>query len=212
MRTLIPLAVAGLAVAGAVGAFAGWLSERRKREVFPASQAQMLLNPLRQRIMPVAKTLERFGLAPGQTVLEVGSGPGYHSVEASRMLGAGGRLVCLDLQRGTLDFLRNRLAEARTDDVALVMADATQLPLRQQSLDGAFLVTVLGEIPDQVAALAELCRVIKSGGFVGFSESLGDPDIVFLGKLRRLCGDAGFIETGKWRNPLGYTVVFSTPG
>src|SRR3990172_7678008 len=139
----------GVAVIGFIWAVAVWLSERRKREVFTSSRAQMLLNPLRDLVMPVAKTLERFALSSGQTVLEAGPGPGYYSLEASRMLEPTGRLICLDLQRGMLDILRDRLTDAAASNVYLLVADGTHLPFREDSIDGAFLVTVLGEIPDQ---------------------------------------------------------------
>ena len=161
--------------------------------------------------MPVAATLERFDIRPGQTVLELGPGPGYYSIEASRMLGPEGRLLCLDIQRGMLDVLARRLAEAGADNVGLAVADAMHLPLATASVDRAFLVTVLGEVPDPDAALAELRRVLKPGALLGFCESLGDPDIVFLGKLRNLCGRQGFEEVACYRNPLGYTAVFRAP-
>ena len=208
MFRLLGLALAGIIGIVAASAVVVWLAERRKREVFPSSQAQMLLNPLRQRLMPVARTLERFGLAPGQTVLELGPGPGYYSVEASRILGPTGRLLCLDLQRGMLDILGARLAESGAINAILVVADATRLPLQPASIDRAFLVTVLGEVPDPDAALTELRRVLKPSALLGFSESLGDPDIVFLGKLRTMCRAHGFEEVASYGNPLAYTAVF----
>lgn len=211
MRRLLGLALAGLIGIAVARAVAAWLAERRRREAFPASQATMLLNPLRPLIMPVGKTLVRFGLAPGQTVLELGPGPGYYSLEASRMLGPSGRLLCLDLQRGMLDILAGRIAEAGGRNAALAVADATRLPLQPASVDRAFLVTVLGEVPDQPAALAELRRVLKPGGLLGFSESLGDPDIVFLGKLRTMCREHGFEEVAHYGNPMAYTAVFRAP-
>jgi ubiquinone/menaquinone biosynthesis C-methylase UbiE len=211
MRRVFGVAlVAALGIA-AVSAVAVWLSERRQRNVFPSSQAGVLLNPLRQRLMPVTKTLERFGLEPGQTILELGPGPGYYSVEASRMIGPAGRLLCLDLQRGMLDILSSRLRDAGANNAELVVADATRIPLAGTSVDRAFLVTVLGEVPDQDGALGELRRVLKPGGLLGFAESLGDPDIVFLGKLRSMCQEHGFEEVGHYGSPLAYTAVFRAP-
>jgi ubiquinone/menaquinone biosynthesis C-methylase UbiE len=183
-------------------------AERRRQAVFPAKDANALLNPLRRLVMPVRRTLERFDLAEGQTVLELGPGPGYYSIEASRIIGPGGRLVCLDIQRGMIEQLSARLAEAGVANTDLLVGDAINLPLRSGSVDRAFLVTVLGEIPDAAAALAELRRVLRPGGLLGFEESLGDPDYVLVGKLRGLCAAAGFMPVAHHRNVLGYTAVF----
>jgi ubiquinone/menaquinone biosynthesis C-methylase UbiE len=210
MGRLLALALAAVLAVAAAAAVLVWLGERRRHNVFPSSQAQMLLNPLRRRLMPVAGTLERFGIGPGQTVLELGPGPGYYSLEASSLVGAAGRLLCLDLQRGMLDILSSRLSEAGAS-ADLIVADATRVPLASSSVDRAFLVTVLGEVPDQDAALAELRRVLKPGGLLGFAESLGDPDIVFLGKLRGICRRHGFEEVSRHGSPLAYTAVFRAP-
>jgi SAM-dependent methyltransferase len=207
LRNLALLALAGVAAFAAVRGVSAWLAERRKGGFCPASEAGVLLNPLRPLIMPVRKTLERFRIEPGHTVLELGPGPGYYSIEASRMVGPGGRLLCLDLQRDMLDMLSSRLSHASAA-AALVNADATRIPLADASVDRAFLVTVIGEIPDQDAAIDELKRVLKPGGLLGFSETIGDPDIVFLGKLRSLCQRHGFDEVAHYGNPLGYTAVF----
>jgi ubiquinone/menaquinone biosynthesis C-methylase UbiE len=161
--------------------------------------------------MPVSTTLERFDIRPGQTVLEVGPGPGYYSIEAARIVGPGGRLVCVDLQRGMLEILSDRMDAVGEDNVDMAVADAVHLPLRTGSIDRVFLVTVLGEVPDQDAALDEIKRVLQPEGLVGFCESWGDPDIVFLGKLRSMCARHGFEEVGVHRNPVSYVAVFQPP-
>jgi predicted methyltransferase len=53
--------------------------------------------PLRRLIQPVGPTLRRFHLKGGDTVLEIGPGPGYFTVEASRVAGPYGRVISLDL-------------------------------------------------------------------------------------------------------------------
>lgn len=206
----IALVAAGIASGYLIvkGALA-WMAERRRQQVFPAKDANALLNPLRGVIMPVGRTLQRFQLGAGQTVLEIGPGPGYYSVEASRIVGQGGRLVCLDIQRDMIERLRARLEEAgAAGNAALLAGDAMHLPLRDASVDRAYLVTVLGEIPDAGAALSELRRVVRTGGILGIEESFGDPDYVRLGRLRGLCAAAGFEQIARYRNPLGYTACF----
>ena len=209
MRLSRVAVVVGVAAAGVLAArgVAAWMAERRRKTVFAAEEAPMLLNPLRRFIMPVGRTLDRFGVSAGQVVLEVGPGPGYYSLEAARRAGPGGRLLCLDLQREMLTVLRSRLAAAGAEAETAV-ADATRLPLRDGCIDAAYLVTVLGEVPDPEAALAELRRVLKPGGTLGFSESFGDPDYVRLGRLREMCSEAGFIESERYRDLMGYTIVF----
>ena len=52
------------------------------------------------------------------------------------------------------------------------------LPYPDDQFDGAFLVTVLGEIPSQDQALAELHRVVRHDGRVVIGELFGDPHTV----------------------------------
>lgn len=208
IAVLVSAILAGyLAVRGA----RTWRDERRRKTVFPAEQAQALLNPARRLIMPPQKALRRFGIKRGQVVLEVGPGPGYYTIEASWMAGPDGRVVCLDIQREMLEILGARLSAEGVTNADLIVADAQRLPLRTGAVDTAFLVTVLGEVPDPTLALAELRRVVKPGGRLGFSESFGDPDYVTAGTMRKLCRAAGFAEKGHWRDPIGYTSRFVAP-
>lgn len=143
--------------------------------------------------------MERSGLAPGERVLEVGTGAGYLTRFALERVGPGGRLVCVDLQREMLHKVRARLGP-RTPP--LVQASGSELPFRGGAFDRAFLVTVLGEIPDKRGALAELSRVLRTGGVLAVTESLPDPDYVRAPALRRLAEAAGFRageRFGGWR-------------
>ncbi len=187
-----------------------WIRERYGRGgPFPASAANALLNPLRRRIHPAREMLERFGLGPGQTALELGPGPGYFTIEASRLTGEGGRVICLDIQPGMIARLRERLAEANVQNARLMVGDATKLPLKDGCVDTAFLVTVLGEVPDRLAALAELRRVMKPGGVLSFAETLTDPDYMLKDTLRDLCRARGFAYVDEHGHFLGYSMRFA---
>jgi ubiquinone/menaquinone biosynthesis C-methylase UbiE len=70
-------------------------------------------------------------------------------------------------------------------------SDARSLPYSDASFDGAYLVTVLGEIPDQEAALRELRRVVEPGGRIVVGELFGDPHMVTHGALRDRAEAAG---------------------
>jgi len=190
-----------------------WVRERYGRGgPIPPSQAFILLNPQRARLHPVGELLPVFRVREGATVLELGPGPGYFSVEASRLVGPGGRVVCVDVQPGMLAMLRERLARARTAHAYPVAGDAARLPLRDGCIDAAFLVTVLGEIHDRPAALAELRRVLKPGGALSILETLTDPDYQLEASVRDLCAAYGFTSPELRRQRLGYTLSFTAPG
>lgn len=186
-----------------------WVRERYGRGgPIPVSQGRMLLDRRRGWLQPVRGTLEKFRIKPGDTVLEIGPGPGYFTIEVARMAGPAGRVVALDLQRGMLEMLRERLAEEAVHPAQMILGDATRLPLADSSADVAYLVAVLGEIPDRPAALAELRRVLKSGGLLGISETLTDPDYQLVDTVRDVCRASGFEPVEHSRERLGYTALF----
>jgi len=154
--------------------------------------------------------LAQFGLRPGATVLELGPGVGYFSVEGSRLVGPEGRLLCVDIQPPMLHALRQRLGEQGTS-AHLVVGSAHNLPLADASVDVAFLVTVLGEIPDRPQGLAELRRALKPGGILSITEHLGDPDYQLEDTVRDLCRACGFVPGEHRRRFLGYTMNFVAP-
>jgi SAM-dependent methyltransferase len=208
MRLLRRLLVRMLLVAATVE-IAGWYIERhRRRGPMPYSGRAILHNPLRPLIHPVRRTLARAHVEPGATVLEVGPGTGYFSVEASRIIGPGGRLLCLDIQPPMLAELSERLRDAGITNAGLILGDATRLPLAEDCVDTAYLVAVLGEIPDRPQALRELRRVLRRGGVLSITETLNDPDYQFEDSVRDVCRASGFEPLEHVRGLLGYTMNF----
>jgi ubiquinone/menaquinone biosynthesis C-methylase UbiE len=129
--------------------------------------------------------------APGERLLEVGPGTGYYTLPVAEWLGPDGRLDVLDVQQEMLDHTLRRASEHGIDNLTPTRADARELPYADDSFDGAYLVTVLGEIPDQDAALRELRRVVKPGGRIVVGELFGDPHMVRHSALVKRAGAAG---------------------
>lgn len=217
MRALRVLLVALVAVLLAGWAllslyFVQWFRERYGRGgPMPFDRASHLEHPLRRWIHPVRSTLETFRLKTGDTVLELGPGIGYFTVEASRMVGPEGRLLCLDIQPPMIGALRQRLEEQHIANAHPMVGDAVKLPLADNSVDDAFLVTVLGEIPDRPRALAELRRVLRPGGVLSIMEHLTDPDYQLEDSVSDLCRASGFEVLDHSRQLLGYTMCFTAP-
>jgi ubiquinone/menaquinone biosynthesis C-methylase UbiE len=85
------------------------------------------------------------------------------------------------------------------------------MPYEDASFDGAYLVTVLGEIPDQDSALRELARVVKPGGRVVVGELLGDPHYVTLGHMRLRAAGAGLEYERRVGRAPGFFARFRRP-
>jgi arsenite methyltransferase len=175
----------------------------------PASFSWIVNNPVRRRYMrPI---LDRVGIRRGERVLELGPGPGAFSLDAARMLGESGRLIAVDIQPEMIARLERRAREAGLTNIEAHTADAHHLPLPDASVDRAFLITVLPEIPDRARALAELRRVLKPGGTLSVTEEFLDPDYLFAPETIRLVESAGFHLAQKYGGLWVYTLNFSTP-
>jgi ubiquinone/menaquinone biosynthesis C-methylase UbiE len=144
---------------------------------------------------------------PGEEVLEVGPGTGYYSLDLASRLD-GGKLAVFDIQQEMLDHVMRRAGECGVSNIAPTLGDARSLPYEDSSFDAAVLVTVLGEIPDQDAALRELARVLRPEGRLVVGELFGDPHMVTLGKLRERAENAGFSFERRLGTPLAYFARF----
>jgi ubiquinone/menaquinone biosynthesis C-methylase UbiE len=104
-------------------------------------------------------------LAPGQSVVDYGCGPGGLAVELARRVGDSGRVHGVDLNRELLERARRR---AERDGVAArielhhVVDD--RIPLPSGSVDRVICKNVLEYVPDLEAALGEFRRVLRPGG------------------------------------------------
>ena len=127
----------------------------------------------------------------GERVLEVGPGTGYYALPVAGWLEPGGRLEVVDVQQEMLDHTLERAREQGIGNIAPTLADARSLPFGDDSFDAAYLVTVLGEIPDQGAALRELRRVVKPAGRIVVGELFGDPHMVTHAALAKRAAASG---------------------
>lgn len=177
------------------------------RGAYPHELAFLLTIPLRRLVQPPRPLVQGLQLRRDARVLELGPGPGYFSVDVSREI-PNGRIVLYDLQREMLDKARRRLARARALNASFVQGDGSRIPFRSGCFDVAFLVAVLGEVPDPAACIESLRRVLRPGGLLSITETIGDPDALSQHGVKALAESKGFAFDGLVTGPAGFTIRF----
>lgn len=195
------------AVGGAIGALVGAaLWWRKNPSACPYGQRFWVEMP--HPFVTRERLLNMLDPKPGERFLEIGPGTGYYSLDVARSLQPDGVLEIFDIQQEMLDHAAKRAADAGIDNIVPTQGDAQQLPYPDGVFDAVYLVTVLGEIPDQSKALHEIARVLKPTGRAVFGELMGDPHVVTLGQLRSRAAAARLVYHSRVGNTLGYFARF----
>lgn len=210
MKKWLKLTVLVGGVAAGIGL--GWrLYSRRQTMPCPHWLDWLLENPYMDAVAGSETILERLDLQRGMRVLDVGSGPGRVTVPAAQRVAPNGLVVALDVQEEMLQKLQRRMEAAGVGNIELLHTGIRDARLEEAIYDRALLVTVLGEIPQQAGALAEIFRALKPGGLLSVTEVIPDPHYQSRGSVRRLARTAGFEEQDSFGNWLAFTLNFVKP-
>jgi ubiquinone/menaquinone biosynthesis C-methylase UbiE len=126
----------------------------------------------------VSRTLiERAGVGPGDTVLDVATGYGEPALTAARIVGPSGRVLATDIAADMLEFGRERAAQTGLDNVEFLEADAETLSFDDESFDAVLCRQGLQFLPDVSGALKRLHTFLKRDGRLA-AAVWGPPDTV----------------------------------
>lgn len=103
-------------------------------------------------------------LLPGENVVDIGCGAGFDSLIAGRMVGKKGHVIGVDMTPPMLAKARASASTARRTNVTFRQGFAEALPVADGWADVVISNGVLNLMPDKVAALSEMARVLKPGG------------------------------------------------
>lgn len=160
-------------------------------------------------------------LAPGEVVLDLGSGAGFDCFVAGRKVGAAGRVIGVDMTPDMLSKARANAAayRARTglDNVEFRLGEIEALPVADASVDVVISNCVLNLSPEKPRVWREIARVLKPGGRVAVSDLalLRPLPEAVLADVRALVGcvaGAALVdETRAMAQAAGLTDIVSTP-
>lgn len=108
-------------------------------------------------------------LRPGQSVLDVGCGPGTTALAAAERVGSAGRVLGVDISVPMLQEARRRIAERGLSNVAVIEADAEIHPLTPLDFDRVLSRFGVMFFADPVAAFRNLHRTMRAGGRLAFA-------------------------------------------
>jgi SAM-dependent methyltransferase len=134
--------------------------------------------------------LQFAALAPGETVLDLGSGAGFDAFLAAREVGETGRVLGVDMTPEMLERARRNAEAVGATNTEFRAGRIEALPLDDASVDVVISNCVINLVPDKAAVYREVARVLRPGGRVVVS------DIVLDAPLPPLVADSVAALTG----------------
>jgi ubiquinone/menaquinone biosynthesis C-methylase UbiE len=110
------------------------------------------------------RTVERLSLAPGATVLDVACGTGASAIPAAECVGPSGHVIAVDLAEKMLAIGRSKTATLNLQNIEFRLGDMMNLGMPDDSFDAVVCVFGIFFVPDMVAAVRELWRMVRPGG------------------------------------------------
>lgn len=133
------------------------------QRVCPASHAGWFSTPLR-RLLQNPERILRGLVSEGDTVIDLGAGPGFFALPLARMVGERGAVIAVDPQPQMLERLRQRAERAGlAGRIRLHACKADALELRAEA-DFALAFYMLHEVPRAEAFLEEVHGTLRPGG------------------------------------------------
>lgn len=142
------------------------------QHVIPWWLGFILINPLRKFRHPAEKILSPY-VSQGMTVLETGPGMGYFTLPMARMVGDTGKIICVDIQEKMLSQLTKRAGKNNLSNriqTRLCSPDSLNIDDLNEKIDFALVFAVAHETPDPRSFLSQICKTLKPGGKLLFSE------------------------------------------
>ena len=133
-------------------------------------------NWLLRRLVDSSALLRSLGLKEGDTVFEVGCGPGFYTMGAAKVTGSKGTVYAYDVNPYAIRYVRRKVKNAELDNVQVENKTATDTGLPDTSIDFAFVVGIPHIVGGAHSLLDEIAHVVKSGGLLAYRPSRGNKD------------------------------------
>jgi len=166
----------------------------KKNRVCPVERAGSLDNKIRRFLQNPNKILGPY-IKSGMTVLDVGCGPGFFSIDLARMVGNSGQVIASDLQGGMLQKLKDKIQGTELEKrITLHKSEENKVGVSEQ-VDFVLLFYVVHEIPNKKSFFSEIEKILNTNGQILMVEPPFHVSKKEFGKAIRTARETGLIDT-----------------
>ena len=131
---------------------------------YPAERVESLPDPVIESFAGVGNPFSWGDLAPGERVVDLGSGAGFDALLAAQMVGEDGQVIGIDMTPAMLSKARDNAQLLGLSNSEFREGYLEALPVESDSVDVVISNGVINLCPDKTAVLAEAYRILKPGG------------------------------------------------
>lgn len=163
-----------------------------------------LENPERIRELNPEATLKRIGVGEKDVICDIGAGSGIFTVTAAKITNN----LCLALETDDemLEFIAQKAKNEKLSNVKTVKVSGPRFDIEDNTVDLVILVTVLHEVENKGALLAEIKRILKSDGRLAIIEfrklqtPMGPPVMhrISQDEIIKLCDEVGLSKADEF--------------
>jgi len=137
--------------------------KKQKTHICPVEKAGWLDISIRKFVQNPQKILKPF-IKEGMTVLDIGCGPGFFTVEIAKMLNGAGKVIAADVQEGMLNIIRKKIKGTPLEQtVELHQSDFERIGVVEK-VDFVLAFWMLHEVQNHEKFFDELSSIVKPGG------------------------------------------------
>lgn len=147
------------------------IEKNRKTHICPVEMAGILDNRIRRWFQDPQKILKPY-IKEGLTVLDIGCGPGFFSIEMAKMVNKSGRVIAADLQEEMLLKLRDKIQGTELEErITLHKCEENKIGV-SEAVDFVLAFYVVHELPDHEQFFKEIAATLKPNGLIFIAEPL----------------------------------------
>ena len=134
-----------------------------KSRVCPVEKSGSLDSKVRKFFQNPVRLLKPY-IQEGMTVLEVGCGPGFFTLDMAKMVGESGKIIAVDVQEGMLEKVKSKITGTQFEQrIKLHKCDEISIGISDH-VDFVLLFYMVHEVPDKSKFFGQLSSILKPNG------------------------------------------------